>query len=53
MKFFSEQIIVIPQELFGFKIDVFRSRRKTSFIQIAGNVLRIKVPNKVKDRKNS
>ena len=51
MKSFSEQMIVIPKELFVLKIEVFRSRRKTSVLQIVGNQLRIRVPNRVRDRK--
>ena len=44
-------MIVIPKELFGLKIEVLRSRRKTSVLQIVGNQLQIRVPNRVKDRK--
>ena len=44
-------MIVIPKELFGLKIEVLRSRRKTSVLQIVGNQLRIRVPNRVRDRK--
>jgi len=51
MKLFSERMIVIPKELFGLKIEVLRSRRKTSVLQIFGNQLQIRVPNRVKDRK--
>ena len=51
MKYFSEQMIVIPKELFGLKIEVLRSRRKTSVLQIVGNQLQIRVPNRVRDRK--
>ena len=51
MKLFSERMIVIPKELFGLKIEVLRSRRKTSVLQIFGNQLQIRVPNRVRDRK--
>ena len=51
MKYFSEQMIVIPKELFGLKIEVLRSRRKTSVLQVVGNQLKIRVPNRVRDRK--
>jgi len=40
---------VIPKELFGLKVDVIRSRRKTSLLHIVGNELQIKVPNRVRD----
>ena len=50
MNLFSELMIVIPKELFGLEIKVLRSRRKTSLLQIVGNQLQIKVPNRVKDR---
>ena len=51
MKLFSKRMSVIPKELFGLKIEVLRSRRKTSVLQIVGNQLQIKVPNRVRDRK--
>ena len=51
MKYFSEQMIVIPKELFVLKIEVLRSRRKTSVLQIVGNQLQIRVPNRVRDKK--
>jgi len=44
-------MIVIPKELFGLKIKVLRSRRKTSVLQIVRNQLLIRVPNRVSDRK--
>ena len=44
-------MIVIPKELCGLKIEVLRSRRKTSVLQIVGNQLHIRVPNRVRDRK--
>ena len=50
MKLFSEGMIIIPKELFGLKIEVLRSRRKTSVLQIVGNQLKIRVPNRVRDR---
>ncbi len=51
MKLFSERMIVIPKELFGLKVEVLRSKRKTSALYIVGKVLQIRVPNKVRDRK--
>ena len=51
MKLFSERMIVIPKEFFGLKIEVLRSRRKSSVLQIVGNQLQVKVPNRVRDRK--
>ena len=51
MKLFSERMIAIPKELFGLKIEILRSRRKTSVLQIVGNQLRIRIPNRVRDRK--
>tara|TARA_B100000212_G_scaffold102925_1_gene75980 strand:+ start:613 stop:762 length:150 start_codon:yes stop_codon:yes gene_type:complete len=41
---------VIPKELFGLKVEVIRSKRKTSLLKIIGNELQIRVPNKVRDR---
>ena len=41
---------VIPKELFGLKVQVIRSRRKTSALHIVGNELQIRVPNKVRDK---
>ena len=41
---------VITKELFGLKVDVIRSRRKTSLLHIVGNELQIKVPNRVRGR---
>jgi len=41
---------VIPKELFGLKVEVIRSKRKTSFLKIIGNELQIRVPNRVRDR---
>ena len=51
MKLFLERMSEIPKDLFGLKIEVLWSRRKTSVLYIVGNVLQIKVPNRVKDRK--
>ena len=42
---------IIPKELFGLKIEVLRSKRKTSALHIVGNQLQIRVPNRVRDRK--
>ena len=50
MKLFSKRMSLIPKELFGLKVEVIRSRRKTSVLRIVGNELQIKVPNRVKDR---
>tara|TARA_B100000212_G_C27316529_1_gene508165 strand:- start:398 stop:541 length:144 start_codon:yes stop_codon:yes gene_type:complete len=47
MKLFSKRMSVIPKELFGFKVEVLRSRRKTSVLHIVGNELQIKVPNRI------
>ena len=41
----------IPKELFGLKVEVLRSRRKTSVLYIVGDELQIRVPNRVRDRK--
>ena len=43
-------MFIIPKELFGLKIEVLRSKRKTSVLQIFGNQLRLRVPNKVRER---
>ena len=51
MNLFSERMIVIPKELFGLKIKVLRSRRKTYVLHIVDNNLQIRVPNRVRDRK--
>ena len=51
MKLFLERMSEIPKDLFGLKIEVLWYRRKTSVLYIVGNVLQIKVPNRVKDRK--
>ncbi len=40
----------IPKELFGLKVEVLRSRRKTSVLYIIGDELQIRVPNRVRDR---
>ena len=41
----------IPKELFGLKVEVVRSKRKTSVLHIVGDELQIRVPNRVRDRK--
>ena len=41
----------IPKELFGLRVEVLRSRRKTSLLLHVGHQLYIRVPNRVKDRK--
>ena len=41
----------IPKELFGLRVEVLRSRRKTSVLYIVGDELQIRVPNRVRDRK--
>ena len=50
MKLFLQRMNVIPKELFGLKVKVLRSRRKTSVLHIVGNELQIRVPNQVRDR---
>jgi len=42
---------VIPKELFGLKVEVLRSRRKTSVLHIVGDELKKRIPNRVRDRK--
>ena len=39
----------IPKELFGLRVEVLRSRRKTSVLYIVGDELQIRVPNRVRD----
>ena len=51
MKLFSKKSNIIPKELFGLKIKVLRSRRKTYVPLIVGNELKIRVPNRARDRK--
>ena len=41
----------IPKELFGLRVDVLRSRRKTSVLHIIDDELQVRVPNRVRDRK--
>ena len=41
----------IPKELFGLKVEVVRSKRKTSALYIIGDELQIRVPNRVRDGK--
>ena len=41
----------IPKELFGLRVEVLRSTRKTSVLCIVGNDLQIRVPYRVRDRK--
>ena len=41
---------VIPKELFGLRVEVLRSRRKTSVLYIVGDELQIRVPHRVRDR---
>ena len=41
----------IPKELYGLRVEVLRSRRKTSVLYIVGDQLQIRVPNRVRDRK--
>ena len=42
---------VIPKELFGLRVEVLRSKRKTSVLYIVGDELQIRVPNRVRDKK--
>ena len=51
MNLFKARKITILKKLYDLKIEVIRSRRKTSLLQIVGNELQIRVPNKVGDRK--
>ena len=41
----------IPKELYGLKVEVVRSKRKTSVLHIIGDELQIRVPNRVRDGK--
>ena len=41
----------IPKELYGLKVEVVRSKRKTSALHIIGDELQIRVPNRVRDGK--
>ena len=41
----------IPKELYGLKVEVVRSKRKTSALYIIGDALQIRVPNRVRDGK--
>ena len=50
MNLLLERMSVIPKELFGLKVEVLRSRRKTSALHIVGNELQIRVPKRVRDR---
>ncbi len=50
MKLFSKRMSVMPKELFGLKVEIIRSKRKTSALHIVGNELQIRVPNRVSDR---
>ena len=42
---------VIPKEIYGLRVEVLRSKRKTSVLYIVGDELQIRVPNRVRDRK--
>ena len=42
---------VIPKEIYGLRVEVLRSKRKTSVLHIVGDELQIRVPNRVRDRK--
>jgi len=44
-------MIVIPKEFLCLKIEVIRSRRNTSVLNIIGNKLQIRVPNRVETEK--
>ena len=50
MNLLLERMSVIPNELFGLKVEVLRSRRKTSALHIVGNELQIRVPKSIGDR---
>jgi len=44
-------MIEIPNELYGLRIEVHRSKRKTSALYIIGNTLQIRVPNSIRASK--
>ena len=50
MNLLLKRMSVIPNELFGLKVEVIRSRRKTSALHIVGNELQIRVPKSIGDR---
>ena len=39
----------IPEEVLGLRVEVVRSKRRTSALHIVGNELQVRVPNEVKD----
>ena len=41
----------IPNILFGLRVEILRSKRKTSALFIVGNQLQIRVPNRIRDQK--
>ena len=41
----------IPKELFGLKVDVVRSKRKTAALHIIGDEIQVRVPNRLRDGK--
>ena len=43
--------MLIPENLFGLKVEVLRSRRKTAAIHIVGSELQVRVPHRIGDRK--
>ena len=42
---------VIPKELFGLKVEVVRSKRKTAVLHIIGDEIQVRVPNRLRDGK--
>ena len=43
--------MLIPKNLFGLKVEVLRSRRKTAALHIVGGRLQVRVPHRIGDRK--
>ena len=41
----------IPKELFGLKVEVVRSKRKTAALHIIGDEIQVRVPNRLRDGK--
>tara|TARA_B100000963_G_C22604205_1_gene661657 strand:- start:1195 stop:1938 length:744 start_codon:yes stop_codon:yes gene_type:complete len=47
----NSQMNFIPKELFGLRIEVIRSNRKTTALHIIGDKLQVRVPNRLRDGK--
>ena len=43
--------MLIPKNLFGLKVEVLRSRRKTAALHIVGSELQISVPHRIGESK--